>query len=71
MSEATEWCSVNEAFPLFRRFFRTKKAMQYHISRRAENGLEDCDAVRRTPLGMIVNPPRFKAWLLGERQDVA
>ena len=66
-----EWLSVNDAYTVFYKQFRTKGALQYHLSRRSENGLEARDAVRKGPVGLIVNPSRMRAWLVAEGENAA
>jgi len=68
MTELDEWLLVPEALPRLRRYFRTPSALRHHLSKRAENGLAACDAVRMSPLGrLLVNPARVERWVTGGR----
>ena len=61
-----DWLTTDEAFAAFRKQFRKKQAFQYHLGRRSTNGLLDYKAVRKGPLGLVVNPARFYAWLIAD-----
>lgn len=66
-----DWMGIKEAFELFDGDMRSLSAFRYHLGRRAENGLEVRDAVRLSPLGnILVNPARFRAWLVGDGELV-
>ena len=70
MTELDEWLLVPEALPRLRRYFRTTSALKHHSSKRAENGLAACDAVRMSPLGrLLVNPAAGRT--LGHRRKVS
>lgn len=66
-----DWMGIKEAFELFDGDIRSLSAFRYHLGKRAENGLEVRDAVRLSPLGnILVNPARFRAWLVGDGELV-
>jgi hypothetical protein len=46
---------------------KTIAALRYHLDRRRENGLLACGAVIESPLGLLIYPPQFEKWILGER----
>ena len=66
-----QWLSIPKALPLLGEFFKTEATLRYHVGRRVENGLLAADAVRETPLGLRLNPPRVRQWALGELERVA
>lgn len=62
-----EWVTVAEGYPQLKRFFRSKSALQYHLANRTKNGLAAIDAVRKSPLGiLLIHPPRILDWLLAQ-----
>jgi hypothetical protein len=63
---AEQWLPIPDALPLLADFFGTEAALRYHVTRRNRNGLLTSGAVRETPLGLRVNPPRIRQWALGE-----
>ena len=66
-----DWLGVKAAFELFDGDVRSLSAFRYHLGKRAANGLEVRDAVRLSALGhLLVNPARFRAWLVGEGELV-
>lgn len=66
-----DWLTTDEAFETLGKYFRTKPAFQYHLSRRSKNGLLEHHAVRKGPLGLVVNPARFHAWLIADDEIAA
>ncbi len=60
------WLPIPKALPLLGDLFETEAALRYHVTRRDRNGLLAADAVRKTPLGLRVNPARVKRWAIGE-----
>lgn len=64
-----QWLPITQALPLLDEFFQTESALRYHVARRERNGLGAADAVRETPLGLRINPPRVKRWAMGEPAD--
>jgi hypothetical protein len=70
----SDWLTIREAFHSLRPFFSSESSLRYHLNNRASNGLAAKDAVRKSPLGvLLVNPPRVKRWALAEpaHKDVA
>lgn len=67
-----EWLPTKEAFAMFTQF-RKIEAFRYHLGQREDNGLMAYKAVRKGPLGLVVNPSRFYAWLIAsdEVRDAA
>lgn len=70
-STTSEWLSVREAYSVLHQEFRSLRAFQYHLSQRTENGLEERDAVRKGPVGLVIRPDRVRAWLIAEPRDAA
>jgi len=66
MAEQEVWLPIPKALPLLGDLFETEAALRYHVSRRDKNGLLAAGAVRRTPLGLRINPPGVKRWANGE-----
>ena len=67
-----DWVPITQALPQLRQFFQTKSAMLHHLGKRATNGLVAADAVRKSPLGMLlVHVPRVRAWAMGEGSQAA
>jgi hypothetical protein len=46
---------------------KTISALRYHLDRRHENGLVEIGAVIESPLGLLISPRQFEAWILGDR----
>jgi hypothetical protein len=63
-----QWLPIPVALQLLGEFFKTEATLRYHVCRRGKNGLLAADAVRETPLGLRINPPRVKRWALGRIQ---
>lgn len=71
-TQREEWLTIPEAYLILRRHFRTQAALRHHLRKRATNGLVAMDAVRMSPLGMLlVNPERVARWALGEGAQAA
>jgi len=66
-----EWVPISALVPLLGGVLTSHGAVRYHVANRQWNGLEACDAVRSTPLGLRANPQRFRAWALGRRTSEA
>jgi hypothetical protein len=65
--ETEKWLTIHEAFPDLQRYFRTEAALRHHLRKRNSNGLVAADAVRMSPLGMLlINPERIARWVLAE-----
>lgn len=63
------WLTIDEAYPLLRRHFRTRAAFKHHCVKRAKNGLEAMGAVRLSPLRrLLVKPDLVRAWATGSRE---
>ncbi len=71
-TQREDWLTIPEAYPLLRRHFRTQAALRHHLRKRASNGLLAADAVRMSPLGMLlINPERVARWARGENTQAA
>lgn len=46
--------------------FRTLRALRYHLTRRHANGLIAAGAVVETPIGLRIDPERFRVWMFGK-----
>lgn len=66
---------LRRAFPNFyethRNILGSKDAFRKRLERRHLNGLAECGAVVETAIGLMIDPPRFRAWLLEPSQQAA
>jgi hypothetical protein len=66
-SSDSDWLKIHEAFPSLRPFFSSESSLYHHLNNRESNGLAATDAVRKSPIGvLLVNPSRIRRWVLAE-----
>ena len=46
--------------------FKNFRALTYQLTKRDANGLLECGAVAESPVGLLINPIKFRDWLLGK-----
>ena len=60
-------CKAPSFYRRHENLFASYAAYRKYLERRHRNGLVAAGAVVETPLGLMIDPPNFCAWLLGSQ----